>query len=177
MNQLPFLLLIIASLFPVISAAQSNPLSTSTLDKIYGDETHCLTIADMRGEKDRSIACFCRDAIVDARYVYATYIVAGKDANLNGAFLRLEQDIAETCGKDAYYANKVAEENGWVWDGPEVIRTYPSDDVIKRIKPEGAGRWVPFTVQLIYRDAQRRIARTENYSSKEFLPNLPAVPK
>ena len=59
------------------------------------------------------------------------------------------------------------------------MRTYPPDDVIERIKPSGehgAGRWVPYTVQLVYRDAQGYVTRTENYSSREFEPVFPKKP-
>ena len=69
----------------------------------------------------------------------------------------------------------------WKWYGPEVSRTYPSDEVIERIKPEtrngkAVGRWVPFKIQLIYRDDRGEVIRTENYSSRELIPILPALP-
>ena len=69
----------------------------------------------------------------------------------------------------------------WKWNGPEVVRTYPSDEVIKRIKLEpmskGAktfGRWVPYTIQLVYRDNKEHIIKTETYSSREFFPDFDA---
>ena len=33
-----------------------------------------------------------------------------------------------------------------------------------------------FTLQLVYRDAQGRVMRTEEYSSREFVPVLPKKP-
>jgi len=154
--------------------------SSLTLDDIYIDESRCLTMADMRGERDRHISCFCRDAIVDARYVYSTYITTGKDHNLNGVFLTLENNITQTCG-DSFDTSGMARSKEWKWYGPEVSRTYPSDEVIERIKPEtrngrAVGRWVPFTIQLIYRDEQGQVTRTENYSRSEFFLILPALP-
>ena len=149
------------------------PGAFSDLDKVYRDETHCLTDADMRGDQDMRISCWCRDAVVDSRYVYATYLLPGKDPNLNGTFLALEQRVRDRCGATL---NPLEVERGnWNWDGPEVVRTYPADDVVARIAPEtrngkATGRWIPFTVQLVYRDSQGRVSRTENYSSREFEP-------
>jgi hypothetical protein len=73
--------------------------------------------------------------------------------------------IAEGSGR-----NGRSDAGGWKWSGPEVVRTYPSDDVVKRIPLEKgrSGRWVPFTVQLVYRNAQGKVTRTENYSSREY---------
>jgi len=67
----------------------------------------------------------------------------------------------------------------WKWSGPEVVRILPSDEVVKRISPtgeHGAGRWVPYTVQLVYRDAQGRVTRTEEYATREFRPVFPEKP-
>lgn len=157
-----------------VGSPPESPTTALPLDKVYQDESHCLTLADMRGDRDIAISCSCRDAIVDSRYVYFTYLHSGKDRNLNGVFLTLEGRIPEQCGK-TYDALDVATRENWKWDGPEVVRTYPSDDVISRIKPEtrggkAVGRWVPFTVQLIYRDDESHVTRTENYSSQELLP-------
>lgn len=118
-------------------------------------------------------SCFCRDAIADSRYVYFTYVLPGRDPNLNGTFLKLEHGIREQCGQ-SYDANVATREN-WKWSGPEVVRTYPSNDVISRIQPEKrngkvVGRWVPFTVHLIFREDRGIVTRTENYSSREFVP-------
>jgi hypothetical protein len=128
--------------------------------------------SDMRGDQDNHISCFCRDAIVDARYVYVTY--GGKDPNLNGAFLALVDRIQQQCGQ-AYDALDVAMRENWKWNGPEVVRTYPSDDIVSRSKPLGGkavARSVPFQVQLIYRDDTGHVTRTENYSSAESIPDV-----
>jgi hypothetical protein len=172
-----------------ISPANSGPASaTNTMDEIYRDESHCLTSPEIRGDQDAPISCFCRDAIAEARYVYFTYILSGKDRNLNGVFLHLQQHAIETCGNPNYgepnydVIYHATETKDWKWNGPEVVRTYPPDNVIERISPERydgkkdgkpTGRWVPFTVQLVYRDAQGRVTRTENYSSREFEPVFP----
>jgi hypothetical protein len=122
------------------------------------------------------------------RYVYFTYVLSGKDLNLKGIFLDLQRNGADTCSRnpaeagDMDFISKIdsaTESKGWKWSGPEVVRTYPSDNAIARIKPSGehgAGRWVPYTVQLVYRDAQGRVTRTEDYSSREFIPFFPKKP-
>jgi hypothetical protein len=148
-------------------------LRIKTMDEIYGDEGHCLTLPEIRSDKDDPISCYCRDAIAEARYVYFTYLLTGKDRNLNGAFLALYEIANQKCGHDVI--GESSENKDWKWDGPEVVRTYPSDDVIERITPEksegkATGRWVPFTVQLIYRDGLGHVIRTDNYSSREFEP-------
>jgi hypothetical protein len=135
----------------------------------------------MRGERNRHISCFCPDAIVDARYVYFTYIRTQKNRNLNGVFLMLEDNVRQKCGESPDTGESVMSKE-WKWYGPEVSRTYPSDEVIERIKPEiqngrAVGRWVPFTIQLIYRDNHGQVKNTENYSSREYIPILPALPK
>src|SRR5215472_9285331 len=82
------------------NATRSQDLATSKprprgwmtdLDKIYGDESHCLVAPEVRSEKDKPISCYCRDAVTDARYVYKTYVLTGKDPNLNGTFLALQR--------------------------------------------------------------------------------------
>lgn len=166
--------------------AQGHPEGQmAEMDRVYGDESHCLTSADMRGDKDNPISCYCRDSIAQARYVYFTYVSVTSprfDRNLAGVFLTLQKYAGEVCSQDAAegldmgFIGKIQDATtltDWKWDGPEIVRTYPPDDAIKRIKPSGehgSGRWVPFTVQLIYRDAQGRVSRTEEYSSREFIP-------
>jgi hypothetical protein len=168
-----------------------SPVSSGTaraanaMDDVYRDESQCLTSPEIRGDRDAPISCYCRDAIAEARYVHLTYLLSWKDRNLNGVFLHLQERAIETCGNpnfgdpnyDAIYDATTAKD--WKWNGPEVVRTYPPQDVIERISPERqdgkkdgrpTGRWVPFTVQLVYRDAQERVTKTENYSSREFEP-------
>jgi len=165
-------------LVAMLVAAQSSTPTTRTLDDVYMDQSHCLTSPDMRSDKDAPISCFCRDDIEMARYVYFTYLLTGKDRNLNGIYLTLERSAAETCGQEVGVIMDKAEDRDWKWDGPEVVRTYPSDEVIDRINPEmkdgkPVGRWIPYTIQLVYRDVRGNVARTENYSSREFEPVLP----
>lgn len=155
--------------------APSNGGIFSGLDKVNRDETHCLTDADMRGDQDMPISCWCRDAIVDARYVYFTYVFGPKrDYNMHGPLFGLEHRINQVCGEGPDKAVQVTERENWQWTGPEVIRTYPAKDVIARIKPEmrnnAPWRGIPFTVQLVYRDNRARITRTETYSSVEWEP-------
>ena len=114
---------------------------------------------------------------MDARYVYLTYLLPGKDENLNGTYLALQEHAQQMCGKD-FDVNSATMLEKWKWLGPEVVRTYPPDSVIERISPEmkdgkPVGRWVPFTVQLVYRDEQGRVTRTDNYASREFDPVFP----
>lgn len=147
------------------------------LKQIYSDESHCLTGPEIRKDSDNQISCYCRDALMDARYVYRTYLLPGKDENLNGTYLALQMYAQQMCGKDVD-VNSPAVLEQWKWRGPEVVRTYPPDSVIERINPEmkdgkPVGRWVPFTVQLVYRDEQGRVMRTENYASREFEPVFP----
>lgn len=168
------IIVMICLLGHVPSSAAQDVSREKTLDSIYKDESHCLTEADIRADSDYSISCWCRDSIVDARYVYFHYLLTGKDPNLNGTFLALTSHIRESCGK-GYDGLRIAMNPDWKWNGPEVVRIYPPDEVIKRIAPEKKdgreiGRWVPFTIQLVYRDASGRVARTENYSGKDLVP-------
>lgn len=157
----------------------ATPNATNKMDEIYGDQSHCLTLPEIRSDKDASISCYCRDAIAEGRYVYFSYLLSGKDQNLNGPFLALQELAKQQCSQDYDAIHDATETNDWKWNGPEVVRTYPADDVVERIEPvnkEGKpiGRWVPFTVQLVYRDAQGHVIRTENYSSREFDPVFPS---
>jgi len=152
------------------------------MQKVYMDECHCLTSPEIRNDLDNPISCYCRDAIADARYVHFTYLLPGKDANLYGTFIALQHYAEEQCSRntaetsDADFIQNIYDattSKDWKWSGPEVVTTFPPDDVIKRIKPSGergAGRWVPYTVQLVYRDAQGRATRAEEYSTHEFRP-------
>ena len=112
---------------------------------------------------------------MEARCVYFNYLHPAKDENLNGILLVLETNAQQMCGEDsqANFVNTSSET--WKWRGPEVVRTYPPDDVIERISPQmkdskPVARWVPFTVQLVYRDERGHVLRTENYASREFDP-------
>src|SRR5208337_4593936 len=96
-----------------------------TPDEIYKDESHCLVAPEIRSERDKAISCYCRDALTDARYVYQTYLLAGKDQNLGGAYLTLESNATRLCGEE-YGVIRAAQDADWRWSGPEVIRRYPS---------------------------------------------------
>lgn len=140
------------------------------LNKVYADESHCLVAPEIRGDKDSSISCYCRDAIVEARYVYQTYITTGKDRNLNGPYDALESHAEKVCRK-GYEMFKAAWASKWRWNGPEVTRTYPSDSTIEQIRPDIKGfRTVEYLVQVTYRDKQGRITKVENYTALDGLP-------
>jgi hypothetical protein len=142
----------------------------SDLNKVYEDETHCLVAPEIRNAKDKPISCYCRDAVTDARYVYQTYILSQKDSNLNGTYLTLESETSEWCGKgyDVYQATR---ETGWRWNGPEVIRRYPTDSEIEQIKPNSFGaRAVRYTVELVYRDSRGRRVSGESLTAVETFP-------
>jgi len=48
----------------VLALGVASPtFAQGKMNKVYKDESHCLTSADMRGERDNPISCFCRDAI------------------------------------------------------------------------------------------------------------------
>ncbi len=141
------------------------------MDKVYADETHCLVAPEIRRNTDNPISCYCRDAIVDARYVYFTYILSGRDANLNGTFLALIDRAEKQCSLEYGVILKASETENWEWSGPEVTRTYPPDSEIERITPDSKGfRLVKYKVRLNYRDPQGRIARVENFTATELLP-------
>jgi hypothetical protein len=163
----------------VASPSNSGPSATThrtSLDDTYSDQSHCLALPEIRSHKDDSISCYCRDAIVEARYVYFTYLLSAKDRNLNGPFLSLQQRVGEICGEDSNTAYAATEGRDWSWNGPEVVRTYPPEDAIDRISPEMKDgkttdlRWVPYTVQLVFRDADGHVRKTENYSTRELDP-------
>src|SRR5215471_9688791 len=139
------------------------------LDKVYTDETHCLVAPEIRNESDKPMSCWCRDALVDARYVYHTYVLTEKDRNLNGTYLTLEKEISHTCG-DGYPVTAV-EERSWQWNGPEVTRTFPTEKEIAVLKPDANGvRTVRYRVRLTHHDLQGHVTRVESYNASEKLP-------
>jgi hypothetical protein len=153
---------------PHMTRAQDWP---TALHKIYKDEAHCLVPTEIRGEKDRPISCSCRDTLTDARYVYQTYLLTGKDRNLNGSYLTLEQNASQWCGK-SYDVWAATRGKAWRWDGPEVVRRYPTDSEIEQLKPNRFGaRAVRYMVELIYRDSRgRRLSTGERFSAVEWFP-------
>jgi hypothetical protein len=162
----------IAAASPSEQTASDSPIE---MDKVYGDQSHCLVLPEIRNDKDGSISCYCRDALVDVRYVYRTYLITGKDKNLNGAVLSLENYARQMCGKD--YDVLAAEKEEWRWSGPEVTRSYPPDSEIERINPDNKGwRTVKYGVRLTYHDAQGQVLRIENFSALERFPPHPKNP-
>jgi hypothetical protein len=143
------------------------------MDEIYKDHSHCLTSPEIRGERDAPISCYCRDAVAQARYVYFMYLLSGADRNLNGPFLVLERNVHQVCGWEDAAVAEATESKSWQWNGPEVFRVFPTEEVIESIHPEekdgrSVGRWVPFTVRLVFHDAKGGITKIENFSTREF---------
>jgi hypothetical protein len=165
------------------TARQAPQNHKPDLQKVYADESHCLTSPEIRSDKDSSISCFCRDAIADARYIYFNYFSASTphpDPNMSGIFLALQSHAVEMCSRvtagplDMKFIDKIdaaTMQEGWKWDGPEVVRTYPPDDVIRQIKPDSRG-WisVQYTVVLLQRDSQGRVTATESFSAVDEGP-------
>lgn len=142
----------------------------TSLDSIYRDETHCLTLREIRGQADNPKSCYCRDALADANYMNQTYLLSGKDFNLTGIYFTLLAHAQEMCG-DAYDVSGAADKKDWRWNGPEVRRVYPSNRSIEQIKPDDRGfRSVRYEVQLTYRDQQGGVAKVERYKATERLP-------
>jgi hypothetical protein len=173
MRKSSFLAVGVLSLVGALPYAVRPQGSVTRMDTVYADETHCLLAPEIRRSTDHPISCYCRDAIADARYVYFTYILSGKDANLNGTFLALIDRAERQCSLEYGAILEVSETQNWKWSGPEVTRTYPPDNEIERIAPDSKGfRLVKYKVRLTYRDPQGRIARVENLTATELLaPN------
>jgi len=142
----------------------------SPLDKIYADESHCLTGPEIRSEKDSPISCYCRDAIVDARYIWHAYLLTGKDRNLNGAELALQRNVTLMCGEN-FDVHKAVEAEEWKWNGPEVVRTSPPDDVLRQIKPDAHGLiQYEYTVVILQRDSSGRVTKTDTFTAHDMVP-------
>jgi len=179
MSRIAFILIVLELMIPRGLRAQNH----TDLNKIYVDESHCLTGPEIRDNRDNPISCCCRDALVDARYVRNTYgysmeTMDFKDRNLIGTMLTLERNANEMC-KDKEnvleastdWVYKVIEAENWKWNGPEVTRKYPSDAEIERIKPNAHNiRTVPFTVTVTYRDKNGRVVKTESYGAHDLVP-------
>jgi hypothetical protein len=143
------------------------------MDKIYSDESHCLVAPEIRGKNDNPISCFCRDAIMDARYVYQNYLLTEKDKNLNGIYLTLVDHARQMCG-EAYDVYKVTQTKEWHWDGPQVTREYLPEREIHKIQPDSNGfRTVEYKVRLTYIDAGGRVIKVENFTALDKLPPEP----
>jgi hypothetical protein len=143
------------------------------MNKVYSDESRCLVAPEIRGEKDNSVSCFCRDAIMDARYVYESYLLTGKDRNLNGVYLTLVDHARQMCG-EKYNVYNATQTKGWEWDGPQVTREYPPERDLLKIKPDSKGfRTVEYKVHLIYLDKGGRVIKVDNFTALEKLPPEP----
>jgi len=152
----------------------------SDLDKVYADKSHCLISPEIRSEKDNSISCFCRDAIVDARYLYFTYVLVDPphyDRNVTGPFLALQAHAEEKCSHDeaerlsSDFIGRMMDattEKDWKWNGPEVVRRYPPDDVLRQIKPDRQGMIrYEYTVVILQRDSSGRVVKTDSFTAKD----------
>jgi hypothetical protein len=117
--------------------SNSTSANATTMDEIYKDESHCLTAPEIGGDKDASISCYCRDAIASARYVFLSYLLPAKDDNLSGVFLSLRELVGQKCGQQDYSViHDETESQNWKWNGPEVVRTYPPDEVSRGSAPK-----------------------------------------
>ena len=144
--------------------------NSDNMDMVYSDESHCLVAPELRGKKDNPISCYCRDAIMDARYVYENYLLTGKDRNLNGAYLTLEHHAQQMCGEQ-YDVVKAIQTKDWQWNGPQVTREYPPEREINQIQPDSKGfRTVEYKVRLTYRDSAGQVIKVENLTAVEKLP-------
>ena len=107
---------------------------------------------------------------MDARYVWHGYLLTGKDRNLNGTELTLQRNVTLMCGEH-YDVNKAVEAEDWKWNGPEVSRTYPPDDVLLQIKPDSHGMiHYDYTVVLLQRDSSGLVVKTESFTAREMEP-------
>ncbi|HTC92876.1 MAG TPA: hypothetical protein VK699_05435 [Terriglobales bacterium] len=150
--------------FCAVLSFQGLVAAQTELNKVYADESHCLTGPEIKSDSDNSISCYCRDALVDMRYVYRTYVVTGKDNNLAGVVLALQTHAQQMCGGN--YNVWVVSEEQWRWNGPEVVRIYPSDEEIEKLKPNAKGfRTVRYRVQLLHRDTKGEVIRVDNFVS------------
>jgi hypothetical protein len=166
-----------STILAAIVLAASCGANSQTDRPDTSDQSHCLTLRETRSDKDASISCNCRLRIADARYLNWTYIETTKDLNLSGVLNVLERLASEACGPKRDVAKAISDKQ-WEWNGPEVVRTYPPEDQIKRIKPDGRGlRHVPFTVQLLTRDAHGRVMQQETFEAQDLIPATEELPR
>lgn len=150
------------------SSLRGKQSQNNSLDKVYADESHCLIGPEIRSGTDGPNSCYCRDAIADARYVWHTYLITGRDPNLDGAELTLQINAKQMCGYDVY---KIVEADDWKWNGPEVVRTYPPDDVIRQIKPDNQGIiHYDYTVVILQRDSNGRVIKSQSFTARDMVP-------
>ena len=158
--------LLVGHAFLAYAGEQSNKT-----DKVYSDESHCLVTPEIRGGKDSSISCLCRDAIMDARYVYQTYLLSGKDSNLTGSYLDLVDHAQRICGEKYSDILNAAQAKKWQWEGPQVKREYPTDAEIAKIKPDSNGILsAKYKVHLIYFDKEGHTIKVEDFNAVDRWP-------
>lgn len=110
---------------------------------------------------------------MDARYMYENYLLTGKDRNLNGAYLTLEDHAQQMCGEQ-YDVVKAIKTKDWQWNGPQVTREYPPEGEINQIQPDSKGfRTVEYRVHLTYRDSVGQVIKVEDYTALDRLPPNP----
>jgi len=142
-------------------------------DMVYSDDSHCLVAPEIRGKNDYSISCFCRDAIMDARYVFYYYLRTEKDNNLGEIYITLLDYAQQMCGEkydDLYEATQNTE---WQWNGPQITREYPPEEEIQKSLPDSKGfLTVEYKVRLTYIGADGRVIKVENFTALDKLaPN------
>lgn len=156
---------------------------TNSLNDIYRDESHCLTSPEIRSDMDNPMSCYCRDAMVDALYLYSTYVSVASshpDPNMTGPFLALQSRAGEMCSRNTNerlsldFIGKIQHDTttkDWKWNGPEVVRTYPPDDVLQQIKPDNGGMiHYQYSVVLLQRESSGRVVKTESFTAKDAVP-------
>jgi len=165
-----FLILSLILVWHVFSYAGQRG-DINKMDMVYSDESHCLISPEIRGKKDNPISCFCRDAIMDARYVYENYFLTEKDRNLNGVYLTLGDHARQICG-EKYDVYKATQNTEWRWDGPQVTREYPPESEIRKIHPDSSGlRTAEYKVRLSYIDAGGHVIKVDNFTALDKLAN------
>ena len=59
----------------------------------------------------------------------------------------------------------------WKWNGPEVVRNSPPDDVLRQIKPDSNGIiHSEYTVVVLHRDSKGSILKSESFTAKDVVP-------
>jgi len=116
------------------------------------DVRHCLRVAETRDENDKPITCECRDAIVDARYMY--FVAVPKEGNLRGVFADLQAWVKEACGR-GFADYEVVPWEKWKWEGPEVVRKYPRGGGNIR-RPGHHEEAFEYTLQLVWNGGAKK---------------------
>jgi len=146
-----------------------NPLGNEDSGgMVYGDDSHCLVANELRGMKDKPISCFCRDAIMDARYLYQTYLITRKDQKLYGAYLTLENHAQQMCG-EKYDVCKAIQTKEWQWDGPQVTRGHE----VKILSNNDGSRSLEYKVYLTYFGTRGDVIKADSFTTVDKLFSNP----